>query len=163
MSELMPKEQAVRDVRVLAGRLALLYRCFCEEIEKELGQTETKALVRRVVDAYGFKCGQDVRKTIDELGLAAEAGNYSKGQDLPSVGWEMEPMTGESDEVRVRVHYCPLATVWKSIGQSDYDRLYCYVDQAKYSSYNSELECVHLQNCLDGDKICELVVHNKNK
>lgn len=163
MSDSIPKEQAVRDVRILAERLALLYRCFCEGIEKELGKEKAKTFVRQVVEDYGARCGKDVRQTVNRLGLPLTAQNYALGHDLPSVGWEMEPLPTEESGSRVQINYCPLAEKWKAMGQAEYDRIYCYVDQAKYGAYNPELECLHVQNCLDGDGACEILVHRRAK
>lgn len=160
MSEIA-KEQAIKDVRILAQRMALLFRCFCEELESELGEEKTEKLVRKVIDKYGTHCGRQVRKHIDALNLPPQGKNYAMGQDLPSVGWETERLAGKSEEVRVRVHYCPLASTWKELGQTKYDRLYCFVDQAKYRAYNAELECTHLLNQLDGHDVCELLIKKK--
>jgi len=64
-------------------------------------------------------------------------------------------------ENRVRVHTCYLADTWKELRVPEIGRLYCFVDQAKYESFNPELECVHTKNVLDGDPFCELAVRLK--
>ncbi len=42
-------------------------------------------------------------------------------------------------------------------------RIYCYMDQAKYTAYNPELKCVHVKNILDVDPYCELAVRKVSR
>ena len=89
--------------------------------------------------------------------LSAE--NYK--EDLPSLGWEIDHVVVEG-EPRSRVHFCPLADVWREADAVKIGRLYCYVDQAKFKAYNPNLECVHEKNILEGDPYCELAVRSKD-
>jgi hypothetical protein len=67
-------------------------------------------------------------------------------------------------EPRIRIHDCNLAKAWNKLGDPALGRLYCYMDQAKYTAYNSKLECIHEKNTLDGDPYCELAIRaKKNK
>lgn len=161
MAEMVSKEQAVKDVRIMAKRMALLYRCFCETLEKEMGEEKTLELVRKVVDDYGHRAGLESKAYSEKESLPLLATNYSKAPDLPSMGWEIKALPTEEEQVRVQVDYCPLAATWKEMGQSVYDRIYCWVDQAKYSGYNPELNCTHVRNKLDGDEACEILVKKK--
>ena len=58
----------------------------------------------------------------------------------------------------IKIKHCPLAVQWKEMGLNEYDRIYCNVDQAKYSLYNDKLICEHEENVLDGDESCMLRV-----
>jgi len=62
-------------------------------------------------------------------------------------------------EIRV----CPLAKYWIDKGAAELGRLYCYVDQAKYSAFDPECECRHLANVLDGDDQCVVVAKKKRE
>ncbi len=56
---------------------------------------------------------------------------------------------------------CPLAAYWLDKGAADLGRLYCHVDQAKYTAFDPESECRHLKNVLDGDDGCQVVGKKK--
>ncbi|HEY3314894.1 MAG TPA: L-2-amino-thiazoline-4-carboxylic acid hydrolase [Bacillota bacterium] len=149
---LVTEEEATREVRVMARRLALFYHHMAETLTDRLGKDRAKTLLKEAVCRYGTDCGESVRKGVEQLGLPLTAENFKKVPDLPKFGWE-------SDQViyggvpRPRVTYCPLAAVWHERGSQEMGRLYCFVDQAKYQSYNG-LSCVHLKNTLDGDGYC---------
>ena len=84
--------------------------------------------------------------------------NYQ--EDLPRFGWNIENVVVDG-EPRARIHACNLAKAWNELGDPALGRLYCYMDQAKYTAYNSELECIHVKNTLDGDPYCELAIRKK--
>ncbi len=154
----MERDRSIEDVEIMARRLALLFRCFCEEIDKEIGTNKGRELVKKVVDRYGAICGEEALKAVTKLGLKNTAENYSKGQDLPSIGWEFEIISSTEDNLVIKIKHCPLAVQWKEMGLNEYDRIYCNVDQAKYSSYNDKLICEHVENVLDGDESCMIRV-----
>ena len=58
---------------------------------------------------------------------------------------------------------CPLAKHWIEKGAQRLGRLYCYVDQAKYATFDPECECRHLRNVLDGDDRCEIVARKRSE
>lgn len=159
--ETISKKQAEEDVKIVAKRLALLYRCFCDELKKELGQEKARIIVKNVIKKYGAITGKETGETVEKMGLDKSLANYSKGKDLPSVGWEFEQLKCDAQELQIGINYCPLAEKWKELGQSDFDRLYCSVDQEKYKAYNQNLICSHFKNVLDGDEYC--VLHIKYK
>ncbi len=154
--ETVSKKQAEEDVRIVAKRLALLYRCFCDELKKELGQEKAQIIVKNVIKKYGEITGKETGEAVEKLGLDKSLINYSKGKDLPSVGWEFEKLKSDAQELQIGINYCPLAEKWIELGQSDFDRLYCSVDQEKYKAYNQKLTCSHLKNVLEGDEWCIL-------
>ena len=139
-------------------RIALLHYCFSKTLIEELGEEQGKELILKAIQSYGEKVGKKVKDETLAKGLDLFAENYQ--EDLPSLGWEVERIVIEG-EPRGRIHVCPLANVWKELGAPKIGRLYCYVDQAKYKTYNPELECIHLKNVLDGDPYCELAIRYK--
>jgi len=51
-----------------------------------------------------------------------------------------------------------MARIWKEYGEDELGRLYCYVDPAKYMSFNPRFKLVHIKALPDGDDYCELTV-----
>ncbi len=149
------REEAVRDVRLMARRTALLYYHFAKTLVDELGEEEGKRLIAKAIWAYGEHCGRAVRESVEALGLPPTEENFNKIPDLPKLGWDVSTITLENGEQRSIATFCPLAAVWKELGAEDLGRLYCYVDQAKYHAYNPDYEYTHTKNVLDGDAWCE--------
>lgn len=152
------RKQASKEVLSIIRRAALIHYCYGKTLIEELGEEQGKELILKAIQSYGEAVGKRVREETmaKELDLLVE--NYQ--EDLPKLGWEIEKVNVEGEQ-RARVHVCHLAEVWKELGASEIGRLYCFVDQAKYSAYNPDLECIHIKNVLDGDPYCELAVRSK--
>jgi hypothetical protein len=153
--ETISKEQAAKEVLSMVRRTALLHYCYGKTLIEEMGEKRGKDLISKAIRLYGQKVGEKVKKETLAKGLGLLLQNYQ--EDLPSLGWQLERVTVEG-EPRTRVHVCHLANVWKDLGAPEIGRLYCYVDQAKYKTYNPDLECVHVKNVLEGDPCCEVAV-----
>lgn len=151
----MTKKEAHENVQRALRRGALIFHYFCETLVDELGEERGKELIRKAVDAYGERIGEEAKKKAQEKGLALSPENFES--DLPDEAWETECVNVDGEE-RVRVHFCPLAAEWLAWGDPEKARLYCYVDQAKMKGFNSAYEYTHVKNLLDGDPYCELVV-----
>lgn len=163
MSEQISKEEAKKQVVLMAQRTAKLYQAFAETLVERFGKEETKEIISDAIYLFGKASGERVQKGVKEKNLDLTISNYSKISDLPSVGWEMESEVLEEDkDLKVDVSYCPLAEEWLKDMDPELARLYCYVDQAKYSTYNPDITCTHTRNMLDGDEKCTLRIR-KNK
>lgn len=158
--ELIPKEEALRQIGLGLRRTALLYHYFARTLADELGEERGKALIRKAIDAYGTHIGKDARRKADEKGLSLTPENFEN--DLPMLAWKTERVVVEGEE-RMRVHHCPLAKEWLALGEGKRARPYCYVDQAKMQAFNPNYEYIHVKNILDGDPYCELVVRPVKK
>lgn len=156
--KMIPLKEANAEVITTARRLALLYLHFSDAIIEELGEEKGRELISKAILNYGTECGEEVRKGVQEMGLPLEAQNFGKVPDLPKLGWEKELICYPDGQRNPRVHFCPLADIWIKKGKAELGRMYCFVDQAKFSSYNPELECIHVKNVLDGDPYCELCI-----
>jgi hypothetical protein len=156
--EMISREQALEDISMMIRRTALIHYCYASTLIDELGEDKGKELIHKAIRAYGEKVGNKVKEEALAKGLDLTAENYQG--DLPSMGWEGEKVTVEG-EPRARVHLCRLAEVWEELGAPEIGRLYCFVDQAKYETYNPDLECVHTRNVLEGDPYCELAVRSR--
>jgi hypothetical protein len=158
--EKVGKEEARRQVLSIVKRMALLHYSFAKVLVKELGEKKGGKIARQAADFYGKLVGKKVLEETLSKGLLPLLENYQ--EDLPALGWNIERVVIEG-EPRARIHDCNLAQVWKDLGEPALGRLYCYMDQAKYTAYNPELECVHVKNILDGDPYCELAVRQASK
>lgn len=157
-TKLVSKETAVKDVISISRRLASLYFHFTLVLSEELGEEKAKEITKKVIKKYGEESGREAREKVQRIGLSLEKENFSRGSDLPSVGWESEPIEYPDGKRNVKITYCPFAEYWIEKGAEELGRLYCYVDQAKYSGFNPELQCIHVKNVLDGDQYCEIAV-----
>ena len=153
--ETISKEQAAKEVLSMVRRTALLHYCYGKTLIEEMGEKRGKDLISKAIRLYGQKVGEKVKEETLAKGLDLLLENYQ--EDLPSSGFQFERITVEG-EPRTRIHLCHLANVWKELGAPEIGRLYCYVDQAKYKTYNPNLECFHVKNVLEGDPCCEVAV-----
>ncbi len=160
-SGLINKEVAEKDVISIARRLASLYFHFTQVLSEDLGEEKAKEITKKVIKNYGEESGREARKKVEEMGLSLEKENFSRGSDLPSVGWETEPKEYSDGKCNVKITYCPFAEFWIEKGAEKFGRIYCFVDQAKYSGFNPELHCTHVKNVLDGDPYCEIALEKK--
>ena len=159
--ETVPKKEAMQQLRNMISRTALLHYAFTQTLIEELGEKKGKALALKAIKRYGGFVGQKAMKKAQEKGLPFTRENFQ--DDLPSLGWHSREKVVVDGENRARVHTCYLADTWKDLGSPEIGRLYCFVDQAKYETFNPDLECVHTKNVLDGDPFCELAVRLKKK
>jgi hypothetical protein len=161
-SDAIPRAEALAQVLTSVERLAMLYYHFANTLIGELGEDKGKVLIREAIDAYGREVGERQRRRVTAAGYTASCENYKALPDLPSLAWSPEGMpklVRQGKEFSI----CPLAKYWFEKGAADLGRLYCYVDQAKYSTFDPDSECRHVENVLDGDDRCSIVVKKKSE
>jgi hypothetical protein len=159
--ETISREEALSQMKSMITRAALIHYAFAKTLADELGEKEGKKLTRKAIKLYGKIVGKRVKEKTLAKGLPLTAENFQ--DDLPALGWPEREKLEVKGEKRSRVHNCQLARVWRELEASEWGRMYCFVDQAKYEAYNPELKCVHVKNVLDGDPYCELAVRKKKK
>ncbi len=120
-------------------------------------------MTEKAILEYGRLAAEAVTQKLEEQGLAPTLANYRLGKDLPSMGWDYGPigMPPEKPHGKIsKVTRCPLAEVWKSLGEEGLrlGRYYCWVDQAKYAAYGKGYRCLHDKNTMDGDDCCVIRV-----
>ena len=157
--ETISRHEAAEQMKNMVKRTALLHSAFTETLIAELGEEKGKALARKAIKRYGDSVGRQAKQRAETKGLPNTRENFQ--DDLPSLGWPKREKVEVEGEKRARVHVCYLAEAWKEWGVPEIGRLYCFVDQAKYESFNPELQCVHVKNVLDGDPYCEIAVRRK--
>jgi len=161
-SESIPRAEALAQILTSVERLAMLYYHFANTLVAELGEEKGKELIRKAIESYGTEVGERQRRRVTAAGYAASCENYKVLPDLPALAWSQEGMpklVRQGKEISI----CPLAKYWMEKGAADLGRLYCHVDQAKYSTFDPECECRHLENVLDGDERCLIVIKKKSE
>ena len=161
--KMISREVAEQDVIALAERLASLYQHFAQVLLAELGEEQTREIIEKVIKNYGEESGRNAGEAVRKMGLELSADNFSKGSDLPSMGWKAEKKQYSDGRENTKITFCPLARYWIDRDFTELGRLYCYVDQAKYSAFNPELKCIHVKNVLEGDAFCELAVEKREE
>ncbi len=157
--ESISRRDAEQQLKNMIKRTALLHYAFTQTLIEELGEEKGKALARKAIKRYGDFVGKQAKQSAEKKGLPNTRENFQ--DDLPALGWPHREKVEVDGEPRARVHGCYLAEAWKEWGVPQIGRIYCYVDQAKYESFNPELQCVHVKNVLEGDSFCEIAVRKK--
>ncbi|MBM7868282.1 hypothetical protein GTO89_15685 [Heliobacterium gestii] len=158
--KMVPLDAAQREVRKMADMMAALYRHFSQEIIDAVGEAKGVEIIQNAVWRYGQERGRQHREKVLGQGFPDEPESYTKLPDLPAFGWDVEKLSATNPS-HVRVTYCPFAAHWKEKGFQKIGRLYCAVDQAKYSAFHENSDYAHLQNTLDGDDCCEMICRKK--
>ena len=153
MAEKISKKEAEEQVLLLARRCASLYQSFAETLVNELGEQKGKELILKAIEDYGTKSGTQVKGKVDDNGEPRDVTHYFKNSDLPKLGWQSKTFRS-SGKIIKHIDYCPMAEYWLEEMDPDLARLYCYVDQVKYDTYNPALNFKCEQNVLDGTERC---------
>ncbi|QGU94526.1 hypothetical protein GOM49_04920 [Clostridium bovifaecis] len=162
MSDKISRSEAKEQVVLMAKRTAMLYQSFAETLVNKFGSDDAEKIILEAINLFGKTCGERIQNGVRNKGLELTITNFYEIPDLPKLGWELSSETVEKDKEQVvDVSYCPLAEQWLEGMDPKLARLYCYVDQAKFSTYNPEIKCTHTNNMLDGDDKCTLLIQNK--
>ena len=152
----MDKEEAKQNMRIMADRLARFYYWMTQNLIEEIGEERAEVLLKKVIQDYGAETGEMARKAVEEKGLEPTLDNYSRGGDLPSIGWEAEVLDSRPDSLASKITFCPFAHSWMTRykGFEKWAKIYCAIDNAKYESYDPKCRCISEKNVLDGDDYC---------
>jgi hypothetical protein len=154
-------DEAAHEVKLASRRIALLHLAFCRAAIKTLGEDAGRRLVIDAIRTFGIMIGTEVRDAVARQGLEPVPENYGMGdsRSLPKFGMHAgkETITIDGKE-RIRSYGCALAEVWAEYGEMDLGRLYCYVDPAKYMSFNPKYTKSHSKALPSGDPFCEFCV-----
>ena len=162
--ELIPLEEARRQVALVCRRLGLLHLAFAEVLVAEMGQEKGEKIVARAIKEYSQKIGEIKRDAALGQGLELNAESFSQVSDIPSVGMhERTEQVEVEGEKRDRLYGCVIGKVWQEYGKNRLGRIYCYVDPASSMAFNPQFKMVHTKALPDGDKFCELVFRPTTK
>lgn len=155
--ETVSLEEAREQVGKVCRRLGLLHLSFAKTLIAELGEEKGRHLVLKAIKDYGTRIGHEVKGKAIAQGLTDSPVNYK--EDLPLYGMHERKETVEVDgEERTRMYGCVMGNVWNELGAGELGRLYCYVDPAKYMSFNPNFKLVHTKVLPGGDDCCELAL-----
>ncbi|MDR3561113.1 MAG: L-2-amino-thiazoline-4-carboxylic acid hydrolase [Negativicutes bacterium] len=157
------KTEAVNQVRQMGKLTAGLYYHLSREIIAAVGPDKAKDIISKAVWAYGTERGAQQRDKVLQAGHEHVPENYGALPDLPSFGWEVEKAAQGENATHIRITYCPFAEYWLDKDFAEFGRLYCLVDQAKFTAFHPDSDLVHLKNVLDGDDYCEMVCRRTHK
>ena len=158
-----PMDQWEQDVWLMTQRTALVYIEMAKAIVAELGEEKGREVIKQAIWKVGARCGRAVRDNIRAQGLELTPENYRMAPDLPSKGWRSKMVETPDGDTRPAVTFCPLAAVWKALGEEELGRIYCNIDPAKFNAYNPDLWATHDSNVLDGDDCCVIRAHPRAK
>lgn len=158
--EMITTDEAADQIKLALRRAALIYHYFARTLVEELGEERGEELIKKTIESYGSHVGCEAHRKAQEKKLDLKPENFES--DLPKYVWKIEEIVTDGEK-RDRVHFCPLAAEWISLGDTQTARLYCFVDQAKMKAFNPQYEYIHLKNILDGDPFCELVIRPVDK
>ena len=155
--ETVALEDAKEQVRKVCRRLGLLHLSFAKTLIEELGREKGEQLLLKAIKNYGIRIGEEVRARVLAEGLDDNPVNYR--EDLPLYGMHEGKETVEVEgEKRTRMYGCVMAKVWNELGAGQLGRFYCFVDPAKYMSFNPDFKLIHIKSLPDGDDYCEFAL-----
>jgi hypothetical protein len=160
---IIPLEEAERAVESASRRIALLHLSYAKTLITELGEKTGNELIAKAIKDFGIRIGEKTKKEVLDKGLQTSPENFSAGMSyaIPRFGMHERIETVKVEgEQRIRAYGCVLANVWREYGEEKLGRLYCYMDVAKYMSYNPNYKLVHTKAIPDGDDYCELAVRS---
>ncbi|MFX1254416.1 MAG: hypothetical protein ACFFCZ_22580 [Promethearchaeota archaeon] len=136
--EIVPLEEAEKEVEVAMTRLALMHLSFSKILIEEFGEKRGTELVIKSIMEYGRRITEIVKKG---------------GQDLPKWGVYSGEIYQDEDG-RYIVSGCILAKIFKEFNELNLGRLYCYVDAAKSMSSDPMNKFIHVTCEACGDDQC---------
>ena len=138
--ELVPLEEAIKEVETAITRLALLHLSFSKILVEEFGDKRGSELVIKSIMEYGRRINEVVSKG---------------GDDLPKWGVYSGEVYQDEDG-RYHVTGCNLAKVFKQSNELNLGCLYCYVDAAKSMDADPMKKLIHTSCEACGDDHCTL-------
>ena len=155
--ETVPLEEAKEQVSKVCRRLGFLHLSFAKTLVEELGEEKGRELVLKAIKDYGTRIGKEVKANVLAQRLDDNPANYK--EDLPLYGMHERTETVEVEgEKRTRMYGCVMGEVWNKLDAGELGRLYCYVDPAKYMSFNPSFKLIHTKALPEGDDYCEFAL-----
>jgi hypothetical protein len=151
----VPDARPMSALQGMARLVGLLFHYFAEEAENTMGKEAGRALVTRAIYNMGRERGKRIRERVDAAGLEPTLENLFKFYDLP-IGEAWQSQSARSGDCLIKTYtYCPLAEVWKQLGDEERGILYCDIDIAIIEGYNPDITIHPIKNVQRGDERCE--------
>jgi len=159
--ETISKAEAARQVRQMGRMMAGLYCHLTREMIAAVGPDKAREIVAKAVWSYGTERGAQQKDRVVQAGYEHVPENYGAVPDLPPLGWDVRKVENGENATHIQITYCPFAEYWLEQDFAEFGRLYCTVDQAKFTAFHPSSDLVHHKNVLDGDDCCEMVCRRK--
>jgi len=159
--EMISKAEAAQQVRQMGRMMATLYYHMSCQVIDAVGIEQGKEIIGKAILALGTERGQEQCEKVVAMGYDHIPENYGKVPDLPALGWDVSTVENPENDTHVKITYCPFAQVWQEKDFAEIGRLYCFIDQAKYTGFHSDCDLTTLKNVLEGADYCEMVCRHK--
>ena len=122
MSEMISRQRAIDEVRMMAYQFADLYFAFVDELRTEFGEDVALKIAQKVLYRRACERAEKMIERAKELNLERTPENIRNTSDVPYLGWDLS----------LGVDHCPYGTAWnKHIAEHEwfrpFARLYCDV------------------------------------
>ena len=150
MSEMISRQRAIDEVRMMAYQFADLYFAFVDELRNEFGEETALKITQRVLYRRACERAEKMIERAAELNLERTPDNIKKTSDVPYLGWDLS----------LGVDHCPYGTAWnRHIAEHEwfrpFARLYCDVTDTTIAEVFTG-NCSHelYENVVLGDQNC---------
>ncbi len=133
----IPLEEALKAAEGALSRLALMHISFSKVLVEEFGEEKGKDLIAKAIIEYGHRIRDRITKGLPDL---TKLGLYDE--------------SGENDEGKSYAKGCVFAKVFKEQDALDVGYMYCYVDAAKFMTWQPDVKMIHLTCEACGDEDC---------
>jgi len=112
-------------LRKEANMVAMLYYFISRAIVDRF-KDKGKEIVENAAKLIGQSCGKEIKKAIIDKNLTITMPNVIENFYLPyTYAWEMDDIELSEDKLVAEIGYCPLAEIWKDVGDTEIGALYC--------------------------------------
>lgn len=150
MCEMISRQRAVDEVRMMAVQFADLYFAFVDELRTEFGEEIALRITHRVLYKRACERAEEMIRRAEELGFERTPDNIRNTSDVPYLGWDLS----------LGVDHCPYGMAWnKHIAEHEwfcpFARLYCDVTDTTIAEVFTG-NCSHelYENVVLGDQHC---------
>lgn len=150
MSEMISRQRAVDEVRMMAVQFADLYFAFVDELRTKFGEEAALQITQRVLYRRACERAEAMILRAKEFGFERTPDNIRNTSDVPHLGWDLS----------LGVDHCPYGMAWnRHIAEHEwfrpFARLYCDVTDTTIAEVFTG-DCSHelYENVVLGDQRC---------
>ena len=150
MDEMISRQRAVDEVRMMAVQFADLYFAFVDELRTEFGEETALKVAQRMLYRRACERAEAMIARAEELRLECTPENIRNTSDVPYLGWDLS----------LGADHCPYGMAWnRHIAEHEwfrpFARLYCDVTDTTIAEVFTG-NCSHelYENVVLGDSRC---------
>lgn len=153
--EIVPFEEAFKQVQVTMTRLALMHLAYSKVLVNNLGEKKGKELIIKSIMEYGRKIEEYSKNTDHDYPYYGIHGKYVyKGKEY--VDTRDIFILEDIDFSSLEIYDCSLAKVFKVLKEEDLGKLYCYIDAARSMANDPKTKTIHTKCVLCGNDYCQI-------